>query len=138
MNPQKTPPRKSKIGTASLSDLVTPSEIFLINPPENVIITTEDKVHLCLVDHLKYMERKKGWYTPLGILLPLIAALITANFKDIGLNSSVWQAIFIISIALSGIWLIISFSQSLHSEKIEDIIAQLKIHSEKMIKTVKK
>lgn len=138
MNARETTPPKEGIETGSTADLVVASELYLINLPPDVITTTEDKVRLCLSEHLKKMEKKKSWVTPLGILLALIATLITTNFKDVGLAAPTWQAIFIIAAILSSVWLIFSVIEASRSEKIEDIISELKRHSKSMVKYVKK
>ena len=84
------------------------------------------------------MEKKKSWVTPLGVFLALIATLITTNFKDVGLDAETWLAIFIIATILSFGWLIYSVIEAKRSEKIEDIIGELKKHSDSLIKFVKK
>ncbi len=84
------------------------------------------------------MEKKRGWVTPLGILLAVIAMLITTNFKDAGLDAATWKAFFIIAAILLFVWLIYSVIEALRSEKIEDIIGELKKHSESSLKLVKK
>lgn len=138
MNTGETPPQKSDINTGSTEDLVVVSQVHLMNLPQEVITTTEDKVRLCLSEHLKRMEQKRGWVTPLGILVALIATLMTTNFKDAGLDAATWKAIFIIATGLSFGWLIYSVIKALRSEKIEDIIGELKKHSDSLIKFVKK
>ena len=138
MSTGETPPQKSDINIGSTEDLVVVSQVHLMNLPQEVITTTEDKVRLCLSEHLKRMEKKRGWFTPLGILVALIATLITTNFKDAGLDAATWKAFFIIATVLSFGWLIYSVIKALRSEKIEDIIGELKKHSDSLIKFVKK
>ena len=138
MNTEKTPPQESNINIGSIKGLVVASEVHLMNLPQEVIVTTEDKVRLCLSQHLKRMEKKKRWVAPFGILAAIILALVTSTFKDWGLDAATWRAIFIIAGVLSLSWLIYSVKEALGSEKIEDIIGELKKGSESMIKLVKK
>ncbi len=75
MNTKKTPPQESNINTGTIESFVNiPSKVYR-NLSQEVIITTEDKVKLCLIEHLKKMENKKEWLIPLGILIPLIITL---------------------------------------------------------------
>jgi hypothetical protein len=49
-----------------------------------------------------------------------------------------WKAIFIIGDIASGVWLIYAVIESFRSVKIDDVIADLKKHSDTMLKFVKK
>jgi hypothetical protein len=96
------------------------------NIASDVIITTEDKVKICLLTHVANMEKKKDWIAPLGILITIIITLITTTFNSLYLGSAVWQAVFVMAAVLSGIWLIVTVYHALNAEKIEDIIMALK------------
>ena len=96
------------------------------NTAQEIIITTEDKVRLCLAKYKNRLEKRKGWIAPLGILIAIILALVTATFKDYGLESDVWTAIFIISAVLSFAWLVWSIFSARRSVNEEDVIAELK------------
>ena len=138
MNAGKTPPQKANINAGSTTNLETFSELYLTNLPQDVITTTEDKVRLCLSEHLKRMEKKKGWVTPLSMLISFTLILITTSFKDVGLDAATWKAIFIIADVVALVWLAYAVRDALSSVKMEDIIEELKTHSESMIKFVKK
>lgn len=133
MNNEKKPPQQSNINIGSVEGLVNVSEVHL-NVSQEVIVTTEDKIRLCLSKHLGKMEKKKGWIAPLGILLTIILTLSTSNFTDMGFKAATWQAVFIISGIISFIWLLYSVKDALQSEKVEDIISELKKDS----KSIKK
>ncbi len=136
MTGQLTPPPVTTEITESLaSQLITVSEVSL-NVSQGIIITTEDKIRICLSEHLKRMEKKKGWLTPLGIFATIIVALVTSTFKDIGLDSATWHAIFIITGFISFGWLVWSINEARQSEKLEDIIIELKKGAQ--IKTIKR
>ncbi len=139
MSPDKIPPQEAHINIGSTKDLETISELYLTNLPQDVITTTEDKLHLCLEQHLKKMEKKKSWITPLGLLISFALTLISANFKDTAfVDAATLKAIFIIAEIIFFGWLVYSVIESLRSEKIEDVIGELKKHSESMIRSVKK
>jgi hypothetical protein len=135
MNEEIKPPEKAKINTESLASLINVSEVHL-NVSQEVIITTEDKIRICLSEHLKQMEKKRGWIAPSGILIAIVVALVTSTFKDkFGLDAATWRAIFILSGIVSIGWLIWSIKEAWKSEKLADIVAELKKGSG--IKTIK-
>ena len=138
MNIEKTPPPESRISIGSSKDLETISELYLTNLPQDVITTTEDKVRLTLIDYLKKMEKKKAFLTPMGLVISLTLTIMMSAFKNFGLNADTWKAIFIIGDAASAIWLIYAVIESFRSVKLDDVIAELKKHSDSMIKFVKK
>jgi hypothetical protein len=125
MTADQNPNQKSNINIGSHESLVSVSEVHL-NVSQEVIITTEDKVQLCLSKHLKRMEKKKGWIAPFGVLLTIIVTLVSSTFKDMGLDAATWKAIFIITGIISFVWLVYSVDAAMKSEKVEDIISELK------------
>ena len=132
MNAKETPPqksginiRKSDINIGNIEGLVNVSDVHF-NVSQEVIITTEDKIRLSLSKQLKKMEKKRSWITPLSMLISFTLILITAGFKDAGLDAATWRAIFIIADVASFVWLIYSIKDALSSVKIEDVIDGLK------------
>lgn len=126
MTQQDRSPQQTSIDTASIASQLVNVERVHINVSQEVIITTEDKVRLCLSEHLKRMEKKRGWIAPLGILMAIVLTLVTTTFKEFGLSAATWQAIFIVGAVLSGVWLVWSIREAQRSQKIEDIVAELK------------
>jgi len=128
-------PQETSINIGTINNLVNVSEVHL-NVSQKLIVTTEDKVNLCLTKHIKLMEKRKGWIAPLGILITIIVTLSTTNFNNIlWLEASTWKAIFIISGFLSTGWLVFAIREALKSEKVEDIITELKKDS-KALKSI--
>jgi len=138
MNTGKIPPQEASIISGSTKDWEIVPELYLTNLPQDVITTTEDKVRLCLSEYLKKMEKKKGWLTPMGLTISFTLTLMASQFRDWGLSSATWQAIFIIGVVASSCWLVYSVIESFHSVKIEDVITKLRKQSDSMIKFVKK
>ena len=119
-------PQQGNISIDSISpQLVNVSEVHL-NVDQEVIITTEDKIRLCLSDYMKKMEKKRSWITPFAIFITIIITFSTSTFKDIGLDASTWKAIFIIVGIISFGWLILSVREVKQSVKLEDIVSELK------------
>lgn len=127
MNKEIEPLEKAKINFESLAGLVEYVSAIYLNVAQEVIVTTEDKVLLWLSEHLKRMERRRSWITPLGIFITIVLTLATSSFKDIlYLSADTWRAIFII-VGLISLALFIGFIiEALKSEKVEDIVAALK------------
>jgi hypothetical protein len=138
MNIEKTPPQESRISIGSTKDLETISELYLTNLPQDVITTTEDKVRLVLSDYLKKMEKKKGFLTPMSLLISFTLTLMMSGFKNWGLSADTWRAIFIIGDIIFFIWLVYAVVQSFQSVKMDELITELKKHSDSMIKFVKR
>jgi amino acid transporter len=129
VNTEKTPPQPVNITLDRIEELVTVSEVYQ-NVSLKVIIITEDKVRLCLSEHLKRMEKRGSWITPLGLLISIIVTLVTSDFKNVGIDAATWKALFIITGLISFGWLIYSIKEAWQSAKIEDIIDELKKGSE--------
>lgn len=125
MNPNERQPQETTISTGSIAGLVEVEKVH-IKLSEEVIITTEDKVRLCLGEHLKRIEKKKGWIAPLGILMTIILTLVTASFRDALFEAVAWKYFFIFAGVASFVWLGLAVKEAFHSEKLEDVVSELK------------
>lgn len=68
------------------------------NVSQNYIVTTEDKLKLCLMNHQDTLKVKSDWKTPVGIFATLVTVLITADFKNtLGLSAGEWKSIIVFS-----------------------------------------
>jgi len=121
----QNPPQQSTIDISSLGSHVDVAKLS-VNVSQELIITTEDKVRLCLLQHLGRIEQRNGWITPLTLLLTIIVTLFSATFKDFIISAATWNAIFIIVAFVTSIWLIFAAFKAIKSEKIEDVINLLK------------
>jgi hypothetical protein len=105
-----------------------------INLRQDMIIITADRAKLCLFNHLDGLTSRAAWVAPCGLLVAFVAALVAADFKDaLGLKKDVWMAIFVISAALSSIWLALalvscvrSWSRSKSGSPVDDLINEMK------------
>ncbi len=80
------------------------------NVGQELIVTTRDKLELCLVHHREELESRELWAIPFGIFVPVILTLLTADFRGgLGLKKEVWQAIFII-VAVVSFFLTVGFA----------------------------
>lgn len=126
MNEQIKASNEIQIDTVPFEKLVNVSDIHL-NVSQKVIITTEDKVRLCLLEHLNQIGRKGSWIAPLGIFIAIGATLVASSFKEnvLLLPADTWHAIFVIMGVLSFVWLVYSSIRALMSKKI-DFVEELK------------
>lgn len=62
--------------------------------------------------------------------------LVTSTFKDVGLDSATWHAIFIVTGFISFGWLAWSIKEAWKSEKLDDIVNELKKGAQ--VKTIKR
>ncbi len=92
------------------------------NLGQNVIATTEDKIRLCLIEHLQRMGKKNSWTTPLGILLTISAILPTTTFKNFIIEADVWKAIFILSWIISLIWFLKCMREAWTNTSVDKVI----------------
>ena len=92
-------------------ELIKCSTIYK-NVNQDIIITTEDKMKLVLLNTREVLTVQREWWTPFGLLLTFIASLVTTDFKDaLGLTKDTWMAIFIILTSFSIVWLIIALNK---------------------------
>ena len=108
-----------------------------LNLGEGFIVTTEDKVKLCLIEHLKNLEKKNSWITPLGLLITVILTFLTTDFKNWIIPKYTWQAIFLISGVIFFGWLIYGIYTFCKAKTIDDVVGEIK-KSSKQISEEKK
>lgn len=101
------------------------SRVFT-NLEQEIILTTEDKIRICLMRHISRMEQKWRWLTPLGIALTIGIIFPTSTFHDFLLPAETWQAIFVVSGAISVGWLVTAAVQAVRSPSIDDVVAEIK------------
>ncbi len=117
---KKTPPEHSGYVKGIIEVKVFP------NLSQKVIITTEDRLKLCLQENLKKAERRNDWLAPFSLFIAIITVFVTAEFKDYLLSSKTWEAIFIIGGIASIVWLGFTLKHAFQKIRIEKIIEDLK------------
>ena len=108
-----------------LGDWKQVSQVHL-NVSQDLIVITEDKLRIHLTRSRDVAEKRKTWITPLGIFLALLLPLGTANFKDFILKGSTWEAMVLIGVIASVIWLIYELRTCQKSETIDQLIERIK------------
>ena len=96
------------IPTAGLTDQMARESTITTNVGQELIAVTKDRLELCLIRHRERLESRQRWLLPLGILVPIVLALLTTDFKDsLGIKASTWQAVFLLLATVSTIWTLI-------------------------------
>ena len=88
-------------GNGRFTQIQAPTKIVHSNLDQEIIQITEDRLRLVMKDHLEEIEDKRAWHTPLGVLIAIIAAFVTADFRDAYFKAETWQAVFLITGVLS-------------------------------------
>ena len=126
MDIQSIPPKRSGINIDE--DLFKSSTVHK-NVSQNIVITTEDKIRLCLIEYKESLGAHKEWVAPASVLIALITTLMATDFKQfLMLSSEVWKALFIFGSILCAYLLIRAFKNSskYKGNNIESIIEELK------------
>lgn len=98
--------QKAKINADGAERFV---EQYRSNVKSDVIEITEDKLENILLKHLTKLMTRKGWMMPLSLFISVFLASLTATFtRKFGIEGHVWQATFILSVIVSGVWLVAS------------------------------
>jgi len=77
------------------------------NLKSDLIEITEDKLENILLKHMTKIENSKCWLAPLSLFVSLLMTLLSSNFiKTFGLSKYTWEAVFMVGLLMSFIWLI--------------------------------
>jgi hypothetical protein len=98
------------------------------NLEQVVIVTTEDKLRLCLHKAIDHLGTKREWRTAVALSVTLVLALTTAEFKDkLAIPAATWHAIFLISTGASLIWAFVAiWKASKVKVSVESIVSEIK------------
>ena len=101
------------------------------NLEQVVIVTTEDKLRLCLLKTIDRLDAKRKWWTPLSVFVTLVLTLTTTEFKDrFDIPAATWQAFFLLLTVASFIWAVVAIWKATRVEiSIESILAEVKQQS---------
>jgi hypothetical protein len=103
------------------------------NVSQAVIVTTEDKVELCLNRYVGQLEKRNAWIAPLGILITVGLTLTTTSFKDFLLPAQTWSALFSIAGLGSLVWLGVSLRAARKTIGVKEVIKEIKLGSSSVV-----
>lgn len=130
------PDKKTKNGFDIKNEMINNSKVFK-NFNQEFIVTTADKVKLCLLKHKQALKAQIKWVAPLGIFIALLTTLLTSSFNNtLGQGPEFWKSLFIISTFVSFFWFIYELVKTIMINKkgegkVENIIIELKKSSNK-------
>jgi hypothetical protein len=112
----------------TIGEQVAVSSTTHLNVAQAFIVTTEDKVRLCLHTHTEGLAARAGWIAPVSLLITIILTLVTSDFHDsFGFPKETWRAVFLLACALVGIWSVAAgWKASRVTTSIDRIVAELR------------
>ncbi len=88
------------------------------NLTQDVILTTEDKLRLVLLEHQSMLSSKKEWISGATLSLSLLSSLLLTNFKDgLGLSADTWRAAYGLFFMMALFWFINSLYKLFKNRK---------------------
>jgi len=114
----KSSPRKGAIIELEQEDLKS-DVIIHKNLTQDVLLTTEDKMKLTLIEYREVLASRAEWLGAGVLALSFLSSLLFTSFKDIGsLKASTWQAIYAIFFILSfGRFVIVLYKMYVNRKK---------------------
>jgi hypothetical protein len=112
---------------AQLAENIVQNTDMSLNLGGRIIMCTEDKVRLAVLNHLSRMQDAHDWWAPCGVLVSILLVFVTADFKlAFGLSAATWTAVFLIAAVLSVAWLIRALLRLARAPSADDFINSLK------------
>lgn len=101
------------------------------NVSQELMVLTEDKVHLCLKNHLDNLQAQTAWHTPSALFLSILVTFATTTFRDVFyLKGDTWQGFFLFCGVASAAWTIATVFTAIRTPSkkavIQDILNELK------------
>jgi hypothetical protein len=117
---------KSVITGQKIQREVLETSQFHMNVKQGFVLTTEDKIRICLMRYLDGFAKSQAWITPLSLCLTIGVALLTADFKSFVLPKETWQACFFIALGLSFVWFLYSLRHLRGTPTIDDVVREIR------------
>jgi len=99
-----------------------------VNFGQEFIVTTEDKLRLCMLNHANRLGDRNSWIGPTSLFVTIVLVLLTADFRDaLGVPKSTWHAVFLISAVATAVWSVATGYRAWNTtSSIEEIVSDLK------------
>jgi hypothetical protein len=92
------------IGQIDIAKTMTEHLTMHQNVKQELVVTTVDKLTLCLIEHEKTLQSRKEWMAPAGLLVSLVTTLVAADFHAaLGIPTDSWRAIYIMGTVVSAL-----------------------------------
>ena len=102
------------------------------NIEQEYIIITADKLELILRDAKDILISQRDWWTPLGFFSTLLITLLTTDLKNFIFSAHGWNALFILAIVISLLWLVkclLKLKKHWGKDDVKGIISKIKVES---------
>jgi hypothetical protein len=117
----------SEILDQNLSQLILNNSTVKSALGETVIVSTEDKIRICLMNYLKDLSEKKEWLVPFGLFLSILLTFLTTDFRDtFGISKENWKIIFIIAEISFFVWLCKAGVKAGFAMTVEQVLDKIK------------
>ncbi len=115
-----------KGATIELDELTTDLKIHR-NLTQDVILTTQDRLRLALIEHRDTLSAKREWISAALLSLSLLTTILLTDFENaLGLSADTWRAAYGFFFILALGWLINSLVKLFRNRKRGDIDYVLK------------
>ena len=121
--------KKTAFGQELLTQELVTYEKVHANVTQELIIITEDRMHLWLREVMLRARKQFEWIAPLSLTIAITLTLTTTSFKKLLLTAETWHAIFIIVDIISFCWLIASLRHLRRPVDLAEEISTLKTFS---------
>jgi hypothetical protein len=110
--------------TFGIEGAIQAPQVVYVNTTQ--IVLTRDRLRECLRNAMDCNGKRDRWMIPLGILVPIMATLVTTSFtKRFGIAASEWGATFIFAGLLDLGWLVYALMRRGRPRTIDSIIEDL-------------
>jgi hypothetical protein len=104
---------------------------FYDNTQSNVIRITEDKLKVILLENKELIDKKSNFWTPLVLLITLILALCTTEFKSfLTIPKEYWGGFFMFCTVGSVIWLGIELKNTKKVLSTDELTAKIRAQNQ--------
>jgi hypothetical protein len=125
--PRRSAPRKHAV--IELDELTQDFKIHK-NLTQDVIMTTQDKLRLALIEHRDVLASRREWVSAATLSLSLLTTLTLTQFQDrLGLSADTWRALYALSFMAAVFWLgsaLLRLYRNRHRSDIDYLIKQIK------------
>jgi len=117
----------SEILDENISRLILNSSTVKSALGETVIVSTEDKIRICLMKYLEDLSEKKEWMVPFGLFLSILLTFLTTDFRDtFGVSKENWKIIFVVAEIGFFIWLCKTLIKAGFAMNVEQVLDKIK------------
>ena len=97
------------------------------NIGQEYIVTTVDKVEICLTKHKNSLQDKHKWLIPCSALLSTVLVIATSEFQTrFGIDADYWQGTFVTAAIFLFGWTVYWIVMAVQAPDLDNIVAELK------------